>query len=206
MRHSHPIFAAIHDRMVDSEERAFRAALRSRLLSAAKGMVVEIGAGTGLNFPCYQPSSVREVVGVEPDPHMRRRAEPRAATAAVPIRIADGTAEALPVASKSADTIVSTLVLCSVDDPEGVIREWRRVLNPEGQVLLIEHIRSDDPWRSRLQDFITPLWRRLMANCHPNRPTLRAIESLGFEFRENERGAGRAPWIAPMVSGVAVLR
>jgi ubiquinone/menaquinone biosynthesis C-methylase UbiE len=83
---------------------------------------------------------------------MRRRAEPRAATAAVPIRITDGTAELLPMASESADTIVSTLVLCSVDDPEGVIREWRRVLKPGGLVLLIEHIRSDDPWRSRLQD------------------------------------------------------
>ena len=206
MRHSHPIFAAIYDRMLESQERAFLGALRGKLLSAAKGTVVEIGAGTGLNFLHYQPSSVREVVGVEPDPHMRRRAELRASTAAVPIRIIDGTAEVLPMASESADTIVSTLVLCSVDDPEGAIREWRRVLKPGGLVLLIEHIRSDDPWRSRLQDLITPLWRRLAANCHPNRTTLRAIERLGFDFREDERLAMRTPWVQPMVSGVAVLR
>jgi ubiquinone/menaquinone biosynthesis C-methylase UbiE len=156
MSHSHPIIAAIYDRMSESEERAFLARLRSKLLASATGTVVEVGAGTGRNLPYYRPEVVREVVAVEPDPHMTRRAQPRLAAAQDPVRPLDATAERLPLDDGFADTVVATLVLCSVDDPEKAVREIHRVLKPGGTLLFIEHIRSEEPWRMRLQDFLTP--------------------------------------------------
>jgi ubiquinone/menaquinone biosynthesis C-methylase UbiE len=122
------------------------------------------------------------------------------------ILLTDGTAESLPVPSKSIDTIVSTLVLCSVEDPEAAIREWRRVLKPRGTVLLIEHLRSEHPRRAWFQDLITPVWRRIAANCHPNRETLGTIGRGDFNFQESERLALGAPWIQPIVAGIATPR
>jgi ubiquinone/menaquinone biosynthesis C-methylase UbiE len=205
VKHAHPIVAAFYDRLLESTERAFLSPVRGRLLAAAHGRVLEIGAGTGRNFPHYL-ASVEKVVAVEPDPHMRRRAEARARTACATIRLAEGTAEALPVPSASFDVIVSTLVLCSVDDPDACVVEWRRVLKPGGEVLLVEHIRSDIPRRAKLQDFVTPLWKRLAANCHPNRSTLDTIRGAGFDFRETDRLALGPSWVQPIVAGIAGLR
>ena len=206
MKHAHPIVAAIYDRLDESAERQFLAALRRRLLTEARGRVLEVGAGTGRNFAHYPHPEVKEVVAVEPDPHMRRRAEARVAAAAVPIRLTEGTAESLPVPDGSIDVIVSTLVLCSVDEPDAAIGEWRRVLRPRGSVLLIEHMRSDVPSRARIQDLLTPVWRRIAANCHLNRRSLAAIDRGGFEFHESERLAVGAPWVQPIVAGTARMR
>jgi ubiquinone/menaquinone biosynthesis C-methylase UbiE len=123
MRHAHPITAAIYDRLVESTERAFLAALRARLLGTAQGKVLEVGAGTGRNFAHYSLSAITEIIAVEPDPHLRRRAEVWVAAVAATIILTEGTAESLPVPNQSIDTIVSTLVLCSVDDPEAAVRE-----------------------------------------------------------------------------------
>ena len=206
MRHAHPITAAIYDRLVESTERAFLAALRARLLGTAQGKVLEVGAGTGRNFPYYSSSAITEVIAVEPDPYMRRRAEARVAAVGVAIVLAKGLAESLPVSDQSIDTIVSTLVLCSVDVPEAAVREWRRVLKPRGTVLLIEHLRAEQPRRAWVQDLITPIWRRIAANCHPNRETLGTINRGGFNFQESARLALGAPWIQPIVAGVATPR
>ena len=168
--------------------------------------MLEVGAGIGRNFVHYPHPEVSEVVAVEPDPYMRRRAEARIAAAAVPIRLTEGTAEALPVPDASIDVVVSTLVLCSVDEPDAAIREWRRVLKPRGSVLLIEHMRSDVPSRAKIQDLLTPVWRRIAANCHLNRTTLAASDRGGFDFHEVERIALGAPWIQPIVAGSARMR
>jgi ubiquinone/menaquinone biosynthesis C-methylase UbiE len=205
VKHAHPIIAAGYDVMLAASERVYLAAQRGRLLASARGTVLEIGAGTGHNFRHYPPA-VSEVVAVEPDPYMRRRAAPRAASAPVPVRLAAATAEVLPVPDASVDAIVSTLVLCSVDDPDAAVAEWRRVLRTGGRVHLLEHVRSDAPWAARLQDLVTPVWRLMAANCHPNRSTIETIRRGGFDFRETERRAPGILGLQPFVAGIAVTR
>jgi ubiquinone/menaquinone biosynthesis C-methylase UbiE len=203
MARAHPIIAAIYERMSESLEREHLGNLRRKLIAAAKGVVLEIGAGTGKNFPYYLPGAAEEVIALEPDPYMRRRGEPRAQAAGVPIRLIDGCAESLPVDDAYADTVVATLVLCSVDDLPKAAQELRRVLKPGGTLVLIEHIRSQERWRARLQDMLTPLWRRIAANCHPNRSTLEVLRDLGFDFRDQEELSVGAPWTQPVVAGLA---
>jgi ubiquinone/menaquinone biosynthesis C-methylase UbiE len=187
--------------LIESGERNFLGALRRDFISAAKGFVVEIGARTGRNFPYYSETSVDEVIAVEPDPGMRRRGEARRQAAAVGISLVDGTAEELPVESACADTVVSTLVLCSVDDPWQVVREVRRVPKPHGTLILIEHIRAEDRWTTRFQDLLTPVWRRIAGNCHLNRPTLGMLRDQGFKIEGGQPLAVGSPRILPIVAG-----
>lgn len=203
MKHSHPIVAAVYDRMTESDERRVLGRLRADVVGQATGTVIEVGAGTGRNLPHYRAESIRELKVVEPDPYMRQRAESRAATVRFRVDFLDGTAEFLPFPDESADSVVATLVLCSVDRPEEAVRELRRVLKPGGMLLFIEHIRSEEPWRSRLQDWVTPLWRRVAANCHPNRSSLALFEDAGFEVKVSDRASAGFPWIPPIVAGVA---
>lgn len=202
MRHSHPIIAAIYNRMCASAERKFLADLRREVVGRAHGTVVEIGAGTGLNFPHYRADAIDHLFAVEPDPHMRRRADLQARAPALPLKLIEGTAERLPFQDDFADTIVATLVMCSVDDPQQAVMELARVLKDDGQLLFIEHVRSDEPQRARMQDVITPLWRRIAGNCHANRASVAALHTAGFAVEELRRVPG-GPWGNPVVAGVA---
>jgi ubiquinone/menaquinone biosynthesis C-methylase UbiE len=179
----HPIFAAFFDRMSRSADKRGLSDLRRDLLSRATGTVVEIGAGTGRNFPHY-PAAVTEVVATEPDPNMLRRAREAARQAGVPIRVEQALAEELPVESASVDTVVATLVFCTIPDPGAALREMRRVLNPEGRLLFLEHVRADQPRLARWQDRIQPVWSFFGAGCHPNRDTPAAMERAGFALDE----------------------
>lgn len=199
----HPIVAAIYDPFMERAERGFLGRLRSQIVGQARGRVVEIGAGTGRNFPHYRPSTVDRVDAIEPDPYMRRRAGERAARANLPIHLIDATGEQLPFGDAHADSVVMTLVLCSVDDPHAAVRELSRILKPEGKLLFIEHIRSDQPWRGRFQDLVAPVWRRLSANCHPNRTSTALLRASGFDVQESERVSEGLPWAHPIVAGVA---
>ena len=142
MRSGHPIHSALYDLMNHAEERVYRARLRDQVISRARGYVIEVGVGTGLNLPYYRPPAVEALVAVEPDPYMRRRAEARAAERPFPITVIDGSAESIPLPSRVADTVV---VLCSVPDPARAIGELQRVQKPSGQLLFLEHVRSDRP-------------------------------------------------------------
>ncbi len=177
---------------------------RSRLLSDARGDVLEIGGGTGANLPHYHDAG--RVVITEPDPFMREKLWPKLDQAQVPIEVSDAGAQRLPFADDSFDVVVSTLVLCTVPDQREALAEVRRVLRPGGRLLFIEHVRGSDGI-ARWQDRILPLWRRLCAGCHPNRDTLASIRSAGFEVRDLERFVPPVPLagIAPHVQGVAVL-
>jgi ubiquinone/menaquinone biosynthesis C-methylase UbiE len=203
MSHSHPVIAAIYDRMCAAQERAFLADLRRKIVGRAIGRVVEVGAGTGLNFSHYQSDAVGQLVAVEPDSHMRRRAVPRAAEVRFPLEFIEAPAERLPFDTGFADTVVATLVLCSVDDPEQAARELHRVLKPAGTFLFIEHVRSDDGWRASLQDWITPWWKHLAGNCHANRASLAVLRTAGFDVQELHRVPRGGPWGNPIVAGVA---
>jgi ubiquinone/menaquinone biosynthesis C-methylase UbiE len=205
MKDGHPIFAALYDQKSASAERRWMGERRRRLLAGARGAVLEIGGGTGANLAHYR--SVDRVTIAEPDPFMRNRIGPKLDEARVPVEVSAAGAEALPYPDGSVDTVVSTLVLCTVPDQEAALDEVRRVLRPGGRLLFIEHVRAAGS-AARWQDRLEPLWRRLLGGCHPNRDTVAAIEEAGFEIETFESFYPPDPLSAlmPHVQGSATVR
>ena len=182
----HRWFAAIYDRMNAREERRLGPRVRSRIAGEAHGQVLEIGAGTGANFPYYPADSL--VVATEPDPFMLKRAKDKLAGLGLSnIQLRDASADNLPFDDAAFDHVVCTLVLCSVPGQPAALAETWRVLKPGGRFRFLEHVRNDDSrfWGT-LQDMVTPVWRWLGAGCHPNRRTRQAIEDAGFSIEWNE--------------------
>lgn len=193
----HPIFAAVWSRMHKQVD-----GYRQGAVGPAHGHVLELGAGGGENLPFYDfGRQVQRLTLTEPDPYMRRRAEARIQTG-MPIEVVPAAAEALPFASESFDTVVGTLVFCSVEDQAAALEEVRRVLKPGGTFLFMEHVRSAHPVWSRLQDLITPVNRLLGAGCRPNRDTIGAIGRAGFEVARLSKVTPQYP----LFVGAAVLR
>jgi ubiquinone/menaquinone biosynthesis C-methylase UbiE len=197
------IMAAVYDRLAAASEREGMAARRRALLAAAHGRVLEVGAGTGLNLEHY-PETIEELVLVEPERAMARKLAARGAALGRPARILEASVETLPFEDGAFDTVVCTLVLCSVGAPESGLRELRRILRRGGSLLFLEHVRSDDPRTARRQDRLNPIWRFVGNGCNCNRPTLSLIEAQ-FSVAEVERGeVPKAPSIVrPLVSGRA---
>lgn len=205
MEDGHPIFAALYDPLGASAERRWMGGRRRRLLAGARGAVLEIGGGTGANLAHYR--DVDRVTIAEPDPFMRSRIGPKLEDARVPVEVSAAGAEALPFPDGSFDTVVSTLVLCTVPDQAAVLDEVGRVLRPGGRLLFIEHVRAAGPM-ARWQDRLEPLWRRLLGGCHPNRDTVAAIEGAGFEIETFESFYPPDPLssLTPHVQGSATVR
>jgi ubiquinone/menaquinone biosynthesis C-methylase UbiE len=204
-RGGHPVFAALYDPIGASMERRWMGARRRRLLAGARGAVLEIGGGTGANLVHYR--DVDRVTIAEPDPFMRSRIGPKLQDSRVPVEVSSAGAEALPFPDGSFDTVVSTLVLCTVPDQEAVLEEIRRVLRPGGRLLFIEHVRAAGSM-ARWQDRLEPLWRKLLGGCHPNRDTVAAIEGAGFEMETFESFYPPDPLsgLTPHVQGSATVR
>jgi len=158
---------------------------RRRLIPRATGVVLEIGAGPGLNFAHYTRSTAR-VVALEPSPGLARVASRRRAASGVRIDWVQGVGETLPLADVSVDTAVLTWTLCSVADPGRSLAEVRRVLKPAGRLLFVEHGRAPDAAVRRWQERVTPHWRRFSGNCHLDRPIESLIRGAGFEMVELE--------------------
>jgi ubiquinone/menaquinone biosynthesis C-methylase UbiE len=201
----HPLFARCFERLASRNERRGLAELRRELVAGLAGRVLEVGAGTGLSFAHY-PSTVTELVAVEPEPYMRERAIEAAGRASIPIRVVEGVADRLPAADAEFDAAVVSGVLCSVPDPNAALAELRRVLRPGGELRFFEHVRAAGA-RGRYQDAVDLVWPHLMGGCHPNRDTLSAIERAGFRVESCRRfrfppGAPVSP-VAPRVLGVA---
>jgi ubiquinone/menaquinone biosynthesis C-methylase UbiE len=170
-----PLFARYFARFGGRAEERGNRELRRELLAGLTGRVVEVGAGTGLNFP-YYPASVDEVVAVEPEPYLRARAVTAAEGASVPIRVTDGAAAQIPAADGEFDAVVFSGLLCSVTDVPAALAEFGRVLRAGGEVRFYEHVRSKDPWFARYQQAADLLWPRLMGGCHVQRQTLATID------------------------------
>ncbi len=183
-------------------EKGFLGVHRAALLAPARGRLLEVGCGTGLNFPRYPRGA--HIVAVEPDPHMLSRAVARADTSGLHIALVEADGEHLPFAEGAFDSVVVTLVLCTVSDPVRAVTEIRRVLRAGGELRLLEHVRASSPGWARLQDCATPLWRRIGAGCHPNRDTLAALERAGFRIAELERFAKGPYPVRQFVRAVAV--
>jgi len=158
--------------------------LRKEIIGQAQGLVLEIGAGNGLNFAFYDPAQVQRVEAIEPDTAMLRYARERVKTARVPITLTQVPVEALPFADETFDSAVATLVLCSVTDPARGLSEIRRVLKPGGTLLLVEHVRAQGAIASRVQDIITPVNKLIAGNCHWNRDTGRTVAGAGFAIQD----------------------
>ena len=173
------ILALIYDPFVWLGEMAGMRRRRSTLVNRARGRVVEIGAGTGLNIAHY-PDGIAELVLVEPERAMRRKLARRLQRHARLARIVDAPAERLPLADASVDTVISTLVLCTVDEPERALREIARVLRPDGQLLFIEHVRASSRFLAACQDNLREPWRRFAGGCFCNRPTVELMRACGF--------------------------
>jgi ubiquinone/menaquinone biosynthesis C-methylase UbiE len=188
---NHSIFAAMYERFSRSgPEKSFMWPLRKEIIAQAQGIVLEIGAGTGLNFALYDPERVERVEAVEPDTAMVRYARERLKTARVPITLTQAPAEALPFADETFDSAVATIVFCSVTDPLRGFSEIRRVLKPGGSLLLVEHVRAQGAFARRLQDIITPVTKRMAGNCHWNRDTARSVINADFQIEDKRDISG----------------
>jgi ubiquinone/menaquinone biosynthesis C-methylase UbiE len=175
---------------------------RAELISDLRADVLEIGAGTGANLSHYR--APRRLVLTEPSAAMREHLTRKLTAHHLQAQILDATAECLPLPDASVDSVVSTLVLCTVDDPTRALAEIRRVLKPRGNLRFIEHVRGRG-LGARAQDLVTPLIRHLGAGCHPNRDTTNVIRAAGFDIRQLEtfKPWPRIPFIAPFIQGIA---
>lgn len=194
------VFALAYDPFLARAERLGIAEARANLLAHAHGRILEIGAGTGLNLPHYPPGA--DVVLTEPDPHMARRARRRGGD------VVEAPADALPFADASFDTVVSTLVLCTVPDVPAVLREVRRVLRPGGELLFLEHVRAERGSRLELwQDRLHGPWKAFACGCHCNRDLLEALGRENFQIVGSRHEWRFMPAIVrPIEIGVATPR
>jgi len=160
---------------------------RARWVPLAKGVVLEIGVGSGLNLPMYG-REVRKLYALDPSEGLLRMARSQAARVSFPVEFLFRPAEAVPLGEASVDYVVTTWTLCTIPDPVAALQEMRRVLRPEGRLISVEHGRSPDPAVVRWQDRLTPLWRRVAGGCHLNRPIDRLLRLGGFEVLEMNRG------------------
>lgn len=200
------LFAATYDRGLKATEEAGLRRMRTELLAGAGGRVVEIGAGTGVNLNLY-PSAVSELVMVEPDPHMAKRLRAKAGAGSSRATIVEARAEQLPFADDEFDVAVAMLVLCTVPDPVGAIAELARVLRPGGELLFVEHVRSERLELARWQDRLESPWRFLADGCHCNRNTLATLAASRFELGavEHDRTPKAPPIVSPLIRGRARL-
>ena len=199
------LFAATYDRFMKSTELGL-AQHRATLLAAARGDVLEIGAGTGVNLG-YYGDDVASLTLTEPDPAMLKRLQQRVDQSGRTATVLRAPAEDLPFDDERFDVVVSTLVLCGVDDQPRALREARRVVRPGGHLLFMEHVRSDDPRLAHKQDRLN-WFNRLVVLCNCNRPTLETIRSAGFDPADVVHSElPKSPAFArPMVVGDALAR
>lgn len=179
----HRGFAAFWEWMNRHEPRGEKE-LRARTAGGCRGVTVEFGFGAGANW-AFLPEGI-DYLGIEPDHYMRARAatHPRPSTRGFELR--DGDAQALDLPDESVDTVLATLVFCTIPDAAAALREARRVLRPGGQLRFCEHVRPAGKVTGRAMDGIAPAWSRLAGGCHPNRRTLETIDRAGFELTEIE--------------------
>jgi ubiquinone/menaquinone biosynthesis C-methylase UbiE len=173
---------------------------RRKLLPRAEGVVLELGIGSGLNLPLYDPQKVVKVYGLEPDSAMRAKACTRAARAPVRVRVLQEPAEEMSLPDQSVDTVVVTFAMCTIPDVPTALRGVRRVLKPGGRLLFCEHGRAPDAAVFRRQQRLEPLWMRLFGGCHLTRDIPRLLQDAGFGLQDLEAGyLPRAPRFAGYV-------
>lgn len=162
--------------------------LRAALIPQARGRVLEVGIGTGLNLPFYDARYVTHICGLDPAVEAHRLARQRARRVRIPVEMVALSAERIEAQDRSFDTVVSTFTLCTIPDPAAALREMRRVLKPGGALLFCEHGRAPDASVRYWQDQLTPLWKPLAGGCHLNRDIPALLAEGGFSVQEMESG------------------
>ena len=199
--------AAIYEPFLWLGERLGMADRRARLLAGARGRVLEIGAGTGLNLRHYPPTGIEELVLAEPATAMAAKIDPTRCGTEAPVSVVNAPAERLPFAEDSFDTVISTMVLCTVTDPEQALTEINRVLRPGGKLLFCEHVESDSRALGAVQRRLAGPWAAFAEGCRCDRRTVETISRL-MRLGETERDSwrGMAPLVRPLVIGSAEPR
>jgi ubiquinone/menaquinone biosynthesis C-methylase UbiE len=197
-------FAVLYDKVFARAEEAGLRDIRRATLSPATGRTLEIGAGTGLNHELY-PAAVTELVMTEPFGPMADQLRERVSASGTDVVQAPG--DSIPLPDNSFDTVTCTLVLCTADDPDAVLREIARLLKPGGRFLFVEHVRSQDPGLAKWQDRLHGPWWVFAHGCHCNRDTRSTIEDspLTVETVEDGELPKLAPLVRPLISGAARL-
>jgi len=202
----HPIFARTYARVGAAAEGKGAAEHRAEMLAGLTGRVIEVGAGTGLNFRHYPPG-VTEILAVEPEPLLRKLATEEAARSGAPVEVVDGVADELPAADASFDAGVASLVLCSVRDQAAALAEVFRVIRPGGELRFYEHVVAESARFARFQRAADVVWPLCGGGCHASRDTLAAIEHAGFVVEEVRRfrfvPCFVARPVAPHILGIA---
>ena len=192
------LFAQVHGFLVEHEPAAIKEA-RSTLFDGLAGEVLEVGAGTGVNFR-YYPDGV-SLTASDYSPHMMRKLEQPARDASIPITLRQADAQKLPFETDSFDHALVTLVFCSVPDPQAGFAELERVVRPGGTVRLLEHVQSSSARTSSLQSWITPVWKHIGDGCYLNRNTVATIEASGLAIDDVHEVDG-----APRLFPIRVIR
>jgi ubiquinone/menaquinone biosynthesis C-methylase UbiE len=196
--------AKVYDRFLWLGERRGMRARRRRLLSQARGRVLEIGAGTGLNLAQY-PETIDELILAEPAAEMAKRIDSSRFSGGAPVSVVRAAAEQLPFADDQFDTVISTMVLCTVADPQRALAEASRVLRPGGQLLFCEHVEADSPRLRRWQHRLATPWALWADGCRCDRPTLETIgAAMRIESVERDAWRGMPSLVKPLVIGRAV--
>jgi ubiquinone/menaquinone biosynthesis C-methylase UbiE len=156
---------------------------REKVVPKARGCVLEVGVGSGLNFPFYDPAKVSKVYGLEPSPEMMRRARRAARSLRFEVEFIGLPGEEIPLEDASIDTVLVTYALCTIPGTAAALRQMRRVLRPGGELIFCEHGAAPDASVRRWQDRLNPLWRRIGGGCNLNRAIPALIEAGGFEIR-----------------------
>lgn len=162
--------------------------MRRRMIPRARGVVVEVGIGSGLNLPFYDPAAVKRLVGVDPDGTMLGMAARQSRSLPFYVECIRAGGESLPLADGFADTVVVTYAFCTIPDPQAALDEIRRVLKPTGQLIFIEHGKAEGRLCREWQERLNRLWGRLAGGCHLTRDPLRLMRGAGFRVVEAERG------------------
>jgi ubiquinone/menaquinone biosynthesis C-methylase UbiE len=201
------MFSALYDRAFEASEEAGLREMRRDLLRQARGRVLELGSGTGLNLELYPHEGLDCLTLTEPDPHMMKQLRRRVNEIGCAADLVETGAEDLPFDDDSYDTVVVTLVLCTVPDQPAALREISRILRPGGQLLFLEHVRSHDSDLAKWQDRLEKPWQFLGDGCHCNRDTEAGLRAAGFELSEVEHPElpKAPPIVKPMAKGTARL-
>jgi SAM-dependent methyltransferase len=183
----HPIFARLWPRLVARAEALGQRDHRQELLAGLRGRVLEVGAGTGINFK-YYPASVTEVIATEPESYLRQHATEAAQSAPIPVRVTAARAERLPFKDQSFDAGIVSLVLCSVQDSRQALGELFRVIRPGGELRFYEHVRATGRVLAGVQRAADAIfWPSVSGGCHCGRDTLAGIEQAGFVIERVRR-------------------